>query len=476
MNEILDINPYSVNIIDIFLQKYDGRDKISLLSQIVEMNFYMSLVDIMKSVFLIDDRIGLFDNYPLTGEERITVVLNQGRNFSDQTITEFKLEFYITEIKDIKINQNNRGMIYTIYAASEEYTENAKRIVSRCIYDSGPKAANTIFQDFLVTPIRERNSSLTEPARSLVQPKNFEIEDGPRARKYVISQQYPLDAIRWLTKHSVSPIEDNFTYLFYEDFNGFHFKTMEKLIKDGKLNYGDLYRDRFIYTSNYELVREENNLNRNLQYRVINNITYNRRNSTLEKVASGYIANEYVDINPLLKTFKVTKTQKDITPTENTLERFPLNTDKFITDIQDLYTKDEMTPKIKYAINIHELGDEPEYEKKFGKTIQHMTGLNQIDKFISVPLDLTLTVGQVIWLDFGSTHGFNQIETEKYVSGCYLIFETKHVILGTGNGSTVLRVFRDSYLNKIEENMKYSQIGQVTETTVTNPTTGEITR
>jgi len=52
-------------------------------------------------------------------------------------------------------------------------------------------------------------------------------------------------------------------------------------------------------------------------------------------------------------------------------------------------------------------------------------------------------------------HGFNDVQTDKYVSGFFIITEVKQV-LGSGNrAATSLRINKDGYDTKLETASKY---------------------
>jgi len=91
-----------------------------------------------------------------------------------------------------------------------------------------------------------------------------------------------------------------------------------------------------------------------------------------------------------------------------------------------------------------------------------MNALNQIDLTITVPANMDLRAGQVIYCDLPENHGFNTVETDKYISGLFIISEVKQVIMQGSLAATTLRIYKDGYLNSLAESSLYNSTGRGT--------------
>jgi len=60
-----NLNPLGINISKIEIEKFNKKDKMSLMPQFMELTIYQSMFEpAIKAEMLINDPIGLFVNYP----------------------------------------------------------------------------------------------------------------------------------------------------------------------------------------------------------------------------------------------------------------------------------------------------------------------------------------------------------------------------------------------------------------------------
>ena len=64
-----NLNPLGIKISNIEIEKFNKRDKMSLMPQFMELTIYQSMFEsTITAEMLVHDPIGLFVNYPFTGE------------------------------------------------------------------------------------------------------------------------------------------------------------------------------------------------------------------------------------------------------------------------------------------------------------------------------------------------------------------------------------------------------------------------
>ena len=173
-------------------------------------------------------------------------------------------------------------------------------------------------------------------------------------------------------------------------------------------------------------------------------------------------SNELFEISLIQKSY-------DVTPTElakeeskdNHLGAYPLNTDTYIDYVKNEKNEKEYSNRIRYIINNYENLDDsqltqPQHRKKFGNATKYLYALNQLDYTITIPANMKLKAGQVIYCDIPQMHGFNDVEKDKYVSGHFMITEVKQVISAGNKAATSLRINKDGYTEKIDEKMQYN--------------------
>ena len=266
-------------------------------------------------------------------------------------------------------------------------------------------------------------------------------------------------------------------YLFYENFDGFYFTTIQQLIKDGQDNIETLIKNQFKYVSDTELSKANKN-DPNQQLRYITNIVNNKRFSSIEKIAGGYYQNELFEISMLQKSYNSTNTELNSSSTgQYTLGRNPLNTPEYISYVKNKIEGTEYSNRIRYIINNYEDFDsenrsQPDYRLKFGQATKYLYALNQIDLTITVPANMGLNVGDVIYCVLPESHGFNIVENDKYISGTFIISEVKHVLSTGDKAATSLRIYKDGYLNTLFEDSLYNTNAPSRGRKIINPATG----
>ena len=119
-------NPLQVSVENVYIEKFNGTDKLSILPQFVELIIYQSLFEpTIKAEMLINDQISLFSNYPLIGEETVTITYKQVLKGTDTESKEIK--FIIKAVRDIAITNQARSMVYVVDLISPHYLQNSRK-------------------------------------------------------------------------------------------------------------------------------------------------------------------------------------------------------------------------------------------------------------------------------------------------------------------------------------------------------------
>ena len=282
----------------------------------------------------------------------------------------------------------------------------------------------------------------------------------------------PFHAISWLAKHAVAKETDkHFLYLFYEDLKQYNFVTIQQIIEDALKQRETLRKNKYRYISDIGSLSKSTTGDQNQDLRVITNIVNNKRFSSIEKITSGYYQNELFEINMLQKAYASTPTELDETYQYDknipSLGEHSLNTPGYIKYVKNEKVEKEYSNRIRYIINNFPDVDgegmsQPSYRSKFGNVAKYMNALNQIDLTVTVPANMDLRAGQVIYCDLPENHGFNTVETDKYISGLFIISEVKQVIMQGSLAATTLRIYKDGYLNSLAESSLYNSAGRGT--------------
>jgi hypothetical protein len=452
-----NLNPLDIRLTKVIMTKFNGSDEIDISPQFVETSIYQSIFKpYIEGEMLINDQIGLFVNYPLLGEELITIYYEQLQGAPDFRSSEKKISFIIKNVRRIISSDRARSYMYVLDLVSPYFLQNLKKYVSHAYADLLEDAAEKLFNEYIGDPTYEKYK-----IRKYINKETSNI-----VKKMIVPNLRPFQAMQWLAKHAIpADTENHYLYLFYEDLTQFNFLTMQKLIEDaaGTDKKRDaLRRKKYVFISDI-VSTSEISQDPDQDLRVITNIATNKRFSSLEKIMGGYFQNELFEINLLQKSYNSTKTE--LNPTKNdkyALEPYPTNTYDYIDYMQNKGEEAEISNRIRYIINNYEnesVDDrkQPSYRDKFGKATIYMHALNQVDLSITVPANMSIKAGDVIHCDLPESHGFNSVDFDYYISGLFLVAEVKQT-LSLGNlAATSLRIYKDGYLNQIEPVSRYKR-------------------
>ena len=475
-----DNNPFLVGVDEISMVKFDGTDQMSIKPQVVEVVVYQSIFSpTLKVTLLLNDYVNLLNNYPMVGEETITLTLKQ-RGLDDEPIT-YTAEFVVSAIRDILVNDGGRQLIYSIDLVSKEAFNNAKTRVSKAYYEN----VENIIRDLLKSYVKSSKDLIIYDQKEIIDNEESVTK---KTRKYVVPNITPFAAIKFLTKYAVSNNDkENFTYLFYEVLNGvkkstvvtdyresrskttkpnFIFKPLQKQTYLGAVDEAARKAasdNPYFFVSNIEALRGNQAAMENLskrgftESRSITGMKFNKRYATLEKIIGGYFESEFVEVNMHQKDHK--NTQFKLDDLKNTLYSSKLNTDKYIKDVVEHSTDKETSARMRYIVNNYDDLTQPSLRDKFGRSAADYLAYNSIDISVGIPTNLDVRPGDLMYIHVPEFHGFNQVTDDAYLTGLFTVSEVKNVIRTSGETSTLLRVNKDSLLNGIFEKTLFNTGG-----------------
>ena len=261
--------------------------------------------------------------------------------------------------------------------------------------------------------------------------KEGEIEEDRATNSYsfVGNLKRPFDTIQWLCAKSQSSTK-NFGFLFFENLDGYHFRSIENLLKQEPLRYEQTDSP---FESQNKAIILQNKLNRS------NDIGMNcRMGMYANKTIYIYFENQGASVDD----FDVTKLElnKPVKLMDG-LEKHPTRLMLRVDDVgvaQVGAAKSETVPKSELA----------KYQNK--SYIRNNLLFSQ-SLSISIPLNSTLRVGVVIDIKLPTKKGDGTNQTDSFgsekgndPSGRYLIAELRHLI-GRGKSETQLKLIRDVF-------------------------------
>lgn len=271
-----NLNPLEIQITSITMQKFNGNDKMSLMPQFVELSIYQSIFEpVMKAEMLLNDNIGLFVNYPFTGEEIIDIEYRQLAGIGVSESDTSSIKFIIKGVRDIALDDRARALMYIVDLVSVEFLQNVRKMVSHAFNDLVEDMAEKVYDEYIKKDTEEKFKKV----------KKFTKEESIKVRNLVVPNLRPFQAIQWLAKHSVAKdYEKHFLYLFYEDNEGFNFVTIQKLIEDAYKEKNAIEQKKYKYISDVESGLTDKQAKPDADLYFISNIVNNKRFSSIEKL------------------------------------------------------------------------------------------------------------------------------------------------------------------------------------------------
>ena len=279
--------------------------------------------------------------------------------------------------------------------------------------------------------ITETVKKLLKDPTAIGTKKNLDSDEAANSYSFVGNLNHPFETVQWLCPKTQAS-KDSFGFLFYENFDGYHFKSIEKLLEQ---------EPSFTYTYTDKPYDQETGAFKILQNKMVqtNDIGMNLR--------MGMYANRtiYVDIVNQTKEivdFKITDFDLKKPPKLlNGIEDFPTRLMLRVNDIaaaQKGSKKKDQQPASELAV----------YQNK--SYIRNNLLFSQTFK-ISTSLNPDLRVGQVIEIKLPVKKGDGESKTDSYgtertndPSGKYLISGLRQIIGGQKSESQ-LTLIRDVF-------------------------------
>lgn len=258
---------------EIGLINFKGDQIIDLKRVVVEFNVYE---DIFNNTMAVDatllDSVGLLERVPIIGDEKI--VLRYKTSNEDDFVD---LLFDVYKVSNRKIVEE-RSHLIVLHGVSSEAVENFNSKVERSyVNQTVSTIVSKIYKEFL----------------EHVSTKKIEIESTLGEHSFVFGSN-PFDAINLVSTEAESTkYKNKSTFLFYENKEGFKFKTISSLLdQDAVENY-------YFGEMNLEQMRDDSEEIK--QFQTIVALDFERTFDTLQGLDLGMYSNRLYILDPVLK-------------------------------------------------------------------------------------------------------------------------------------------------------------------------------
>jgi len=427
------------DVILISYQSFDGAGtpkRLSIRSLVQEISIYESLDGkFLSGDMTLLDATNAIQTLPITGFERVefffrTPGTDKGFDFSVKT----GHPMFVYSLKN-RSGVNPRSQIYTLKFVSTEAIRNHQTRISQAFTGQIDQMVTDICYNYLKTK------------------KDLMVEDTKSNHKFVMPRLKPTKAIEQLRKNARSLHYENSGFLFFENGDGFNFKSYEGLFckKDGsprpvKAHYSPKIKnigEDPVYAlqsvENFTILQQFDTLNNTANGVYASRlITHDLYNKTFEELDFDY-NKEYGKQNHLEQDANGGKrSDNGILPFFNYD-----NGDTFGNKSEGKIYYQSETKKIH---NTHEL---PESKDILQKRISQHIATNSLIIEITAPGTTELRVGDIVNFTlpkYAPNSKDDPKDNDKYLSGRYLISAARHHVSTLNKRHTLaLELIKDSF-------------------------------
>jgi len=202
----------SIKLETITIKSEVTKDTIDLKSIVTEFNIYESIsAPFITADLVIGDALALTTKLPIIGQEEVEIKFKT----PDPSISNsINLKLRVVRIQELT-RTNQRTMQYVIKLASEEYFSDLNTKISKA---------------FVGKTISDMIKDIGTYSLQMDRGKVLYASETEGERTIVIPNMAPTKAINFLCKEAKSPRYPASNFIFFENCNGFQFKTVDELI------------------------------------------------------------------------------------------------------------------------------------------------------------------------------------------------------------------------------------------------------
>jgi hypothetical protein len=424
-------------------------DKINLITQngqaillnpiMTELNIFVDLFSpVMTGNMLLMDARGFLEFWDVSGYNFIQISFSNTGTAEDNVTKTFRI--YKTS-KRVMINSSTQS--YSLEFCSEEMVLSEQNRIAKSF-------KNTTISD-IVRQILDTNLQISSSRMGT-------IEDTQGQYTFVIPNLKVFESINWLSTFAlpISSSGNSADMIFYEDFNGFNFRSLQTMFKQTPYGNG-----QFTYQyspQNTETFADPNRYNFNK--RSIMNYHFISTFDTLKATNYGIFANKLITLDPLLRQANVVQfNYDDYYDSSKSLGKNKITANytnrlgQKVSDTSDavlkmtVSNKNDTTFPFITSDSSRLASVNPNYN--FETIVPYRTAQIALTDYIkieiTIPGDSSLRVGTVITLDIPTLNPDNKTKViDKYYSGNYLITAIRHQLDPRGIYMCLVEAIKDA--------------------------------
>ncbi len=387
--------PGDVSISTITMYSEDRRRAFNLIEHVKSFEIFESITSpTVTAVFNILDSTNLIQDFPIIGEEFIEIEMQ-----TSQESQPFTFVFRVAAVGGRETAENRRYVRYSLACTSPEIFINAQTRVTERVNGSTGSEIQLILREYLETV------------------KPIEIEATVGTETAVLTGYEAFRSIDFLRQRAVSAQYASSSFVFYENKDGYHFKTVESMYERG--SRGQIGDRRFFFDNQTKIDASRVEFRNILAFRQVRNA------SSLDMIQGGAFNNKAVSFDMLTGELQ---TERYIEGTEQSSSFKTIDRGGSAYHTPSFVNNNQREQRVSRVIPLTSDQD-MRIAQKYTNLQAFVERMVQNVIHVSVYGDTNLTVGQVIECNFPEP---SDITSPKQLtaldSGNYLITSLRHIV------------------------------------------------
>lgn len=398
----MSYNPGDIQVVELSVSTNSGGDSLDLAGSFISFDVYESIFapGIIAYISVMDGK-DMVGKAKLAGGEEVSFA------FATPGGQPAEYKFVLNSIKDAEAPPGQHSRSYMLECVSQEAFDARSRYVSK---------------KYELKTYSEMVQDIFENDEFIGSKKKLEVEDTKGMYRYVVPNTKPYQAIDLIRRRSVSNDNKSSSYVFFENRDGFFFKTIEKIFKDG--NTVKEYEQNATVGSDFVSSNPNN----------IIALETPQQGSMSQTIASGNMSQDYRTYNFQTLDYKK-KNIKD--PAKDTTTSGAGPDSRIPQKLKDKYGKEDKPNKISVvpANNEKQLGAgrNTEIAMTSPKQMAYAEALSSSTVKISVFGDTDLKAGVLVKANLlKKTDATTAPETDTATSGTFLVSALRHMVREPG--------------------------------------------
>lgn len=413
---IKNYEPGDINIIGIKLGKIDRQIEVDLTPQLIAMSIYEDLSEpsMLLEITLIDS-INLVQDFPIVGEEVLTVTYNTpGRDAST------KLGFLVYSVENTAASPNSKASTYTLKAVTPLHFFNAGAKITKSYKDT----VSEIVKDIVKICAGESSIKIIK----------LNVEKTKGLIPITVPSLNPFEAIDFLRQKAVSAeYPSGGSFVFFENQFGCQFRSIEGLLAEGKKNIASK-------TFTFSPDTKSDSLRQQYAFRNILNFEHVGKFNSVEKINSGIVSSIVESFDVLSKgldvtEFKLAEKAKTFTTTESKskLPNSPAFLEKYNSRVsKNFFMSKDSSKGVDFVDDFA------------GSKHSYLQLLGQNSTRVLINGDNYMAAGDLVELNLPEVSGTTEVKTkDRLNSGNYLVTRLRHVITSGQGGKPKHQIAMD---------------------------------